>query len=148
MNMNDDIFTRLQNGEKPEAIAKEYTDALNSAIKKYEEEKEAAEALSNKIADTSTLLENIKDYAYCYYKDFAKHLDEIDPTELIELFDSIAELLPLLEELKNIGTAFEMNIPKKEENKKKDHCCGSQPCSCHKADPLESFLKAHNLFNI
>lgn len=147
MNMND-ILTRLQNGEEPEAIAKEYTDALNGAIQKYEEEKEAAEALSNKIADTSTLLENIKDYASCYYKDFAKHLEEIDPTELIELFDSIAELLPLIEELKNLGTAFEMNIPKKEENKKENCHCGSQSCSCHKTDPLENFLKAHNLFNI
>ena len=133
MNMNN-ILARLQNGETPDAIAKEYTDALNSALQKYNEEKEAEEALSNKIADTSTLLENIKDYASCYYKDFVKTLEEIDPTELIELFDSLVELAEVAKELEKAGILTVKT------------CADPKKCDCKKSvDPLSKFLKENGI---
>ena len=131
MNMND-ILARLQNGETPDSIAKEYTDALNSALQKYNEEKEAKEALSNKIADTSTLLENIKDYASCYYKDFVESLEKIDPTDLIELFDSLVELAEVAKEFEKTGL-LAIKTPTK-------------TCDCKKSvDPLSKFLKENGI---
>ena len=133
MNMNE-ILARLQNGETPDSIAKEYTDALNSALQKYNEEKEAEKALSNKIADTSTLLENLKDYADCYYKDFVKVLDEIDPTDLIELFDSLVELAEVAKELEKAGILTVKT------------CGDPNKCDCKKSvDPLSKFLKENGL---
>lgn len=44
----NDMMTRLRNGDSPDLIAQEYTDALNQAIAAYDAECAAAEAAARK----------------------------------------------------------------------------------------------------
>ena len=44
----NDMLTRLRNGDNPDLIAQEYTDALNHAIAAYDAERAAAEAAARK----------------------------------------------------------------------------------------------------
>ena len=44
----NDMLTRLRNGDSPDLIAQEYTDALNKAIVDYDAERAAAEAAAHK----------------------------------------------------------------------------------------------------
>ena len=103
------ILTRLQNGESVEAIAKELTDVLNKANHKYEDSKRAAEEAKQKreLAKRSEL-KALAQMAGKWYNDyiatseeekvaFGQALQEADIEEVIELFESVHEIIvPLL----------------------------------------------------
>lgn len=107
MNMND-ILARLEQGESVDAIAQEFTNALNEAVqeqKRIEEtarlEKEKAENKERRVSALADILELFNDWLTEYYPEFGNIKD--DPAELVDAIDrakdDIVELIAVTNEL-------------------------------------------------
>ena len=91
-NIND-ILAQLQSGQSADEIAKSFTDALNAAIQKQNEQTKANERRKAKISDMTNLMEAIIDFIYEYYpevmpKDMDPDITEADAVELIDELDT------------------------------------------------------------
>lgn len=87
----NDILTRLQNGESVDAIAAEFTKALNEASAKYEAEKNQ----KNKIKDIRAVTDAFNHYLATYYPDSdlaATNFTDEDCAELIDTIDNLIQL--------------------------------------------------------
>ena len=107
MNMND-ILARLEQGESVDAIAQEFTNALNEAVqeqKRIEEparlEKEKAENKERRVSALADILELLNDWLTEYYPEFGTVED--DPAELVDVIDrakdDIVEVIAVTNEL-------------------------------------------------
>lgn len=96
----EDILKRLMNGESADAIAKEFTDALNNAMQEMEAQKEAELQKTQKLMDTQNLIDVVIDYVKKYYPEVVADIKEFDLSaeELIEALDTS---LPKIVELNN-----------------------------------------------
>jgi len=96
----EDILKRLMNGESADAIAKEFTDALNNAMQEMEAQKEAEFQKTQKLMDTQNLIDVVIDYTKKYYPEVVADIKEVDLSaeELIEALDTS---LPKIVELNN-----------------------------------------------
>lgn len=96
----EDILKRLMNGESADAIAKEFTDALNNAMQEMEAQKEAEFQKTQKLMDTQNLIDVVIDYTKRYYPEVVADIKEFDLSaeELIEALDTT---LPKIVELNN-----------------------------------------------
>lgn len=96
----EDILKRLMNGESADAIAKEFTDALNNAMQEMEAQKEAEFQKTQKLMDTQNLIDVVIDYTKKYYPEVVADIKEFDLSaeELIEALDTT---LPKIVELNN-----------------------------------------------
>ena len=87
----NDILTRLQNGESADAIAAEFTKALNDASAKYEAEKKK----STKIKDMRAVVDAFNQYVNTHYPDteIAKvEITDADIADMVETMDSFIQL--------------------------------------------------------
>lgn len=106
-NMND-ILAQLQGGQSADQIAKSFTDALNAAIQKQNEQSAAASRRKAKIADMADLIEDIVDFISEYYpevlpEDMDLEITEADVAELIDELDAaIPQLVQLTAALKGL----------------------------------------------
>ena len=96
----EDILKRLMNGESADAIAKEFTDALNDAIQEAKAQKEAEYQKTQKLMDTQNLIDVVIDYIKKYYPKVVEDVKDFDLSaeELIEALDTT---LPKMVELNN-----------------------------------------------
>jgi hypothetical protein len=128
MYTKENLLARLQNGETVDAIAAEMTEILNSALaeqkildaKREEEEKAAKELARQEQAKRQAAL-GIVDAVIDYMltigeEEFVEQLREVDSDELIEMLDSMVEMVKALESLKNLE--FEVTPKAKKEKKK------------------------------
>lgn len=93
----EDILKRLLGGESAEAIAKEFTDALNSAIQEAEAQKEAEFQKTQKLMDAQMVIDAVADFVRKYYPDIAGEEElAFEAEELIEILD---KTLPKVVEL-------------------------------------------------
>ena len=89
--VNDNIYSRLLAGESAEDIAKEFTDALNTAVEQYEEaerkriEEETAKAKAAREARTaekrSAMIDLVNRFLYFvgeYYPSFGFTVEDVD----------------------------------------------------------------------
>ena len=91
-NIND-ILAQLQSGQSADEIAKSFTDALNAAIQKQNEQTKADERRKAKICDMTNLMEAIIDFIDEYYhevmpKDMNLDITEADAVKLIDELDT------------------------------------------------------------
>lgn len=106
-NMND-ILAQLQGGQSADQIAKSFTDALNAAIQKQNEQSEADARRKAKISDMADLIEDIVDFISEYYpevlpEDMDLEITEADVAELIDELDAaIPQLVQLTSALKGL----------------------------------------------
>lgn len=106
-NMND-ILAQLQGGQSADQIAKSFTDALNAAIQKQNEQSEAEARRKAKISDMADLIEDIFDFIDEYYpevlpEDMDLEITEADVAELIDELDAaIPQLVQLTSALKGL----------------------------------------------
>ena len=106
-NMND-ILAQLQGGQSADQIAKSFTDALNAAIQKQNEQSEANARRQAKISDMTGLIEDIVDFINEYYpevlpEDVDLEISEADIAELIDELDAaIPQLVQLTSALKGL----------------------------------------------
>lgn len=106
-NMND-ILAQLQGGQSADQIAKSFTDALNAAIQKQNEQSAAASRRKAKIADMADLIEDIVDFISEYYpevlpEDMDLEITEADVADLIDELDAaIPQLVQLTSALKGL----------------------------------------------
>ena len=150
VNQND-IFTALQNGEDPEAIANSFTDALNAAIKqKAEADAKAAEeakvkqkaenARQEKLDFAASIIEDIMDFLEEFYPDvYDEDMREAatsHPELLVNAFDQaeaeIKRMKPLFDELERLSKALD-----------EDKDLKPTPTR----NPVEDFLKMNGLKN-
>lgn len=99
-NMND-ILAQLQGGQSADQIAKSFTDALNAAIQKQNEQSEATARRKAKISDMADLIEDIVNFIDEYYPELLpEDMDlEITEDEVAELIDELDAAVPQLVQL-------------------------------------------------
>ena len=156
VNQND-IFTALQNGEDPEAIANKFTDALNAAIKqKAEADAKAAEeakakqkaenARQEKLDFAAGLIEDIMDFLEEFYPDIydedMREAATSHPEMLVDAFDhaeaEVKRMKPMFDELERLISALDSDGDK---DLKPTHI----PTPAR--NPIEDFLKMNGLKN-
>lgn len=96
-NIND-ILAQLQSGQSADEIAKSFTDALNAAIQKQNEQTKANERRKAKISDMTNLMEAIIDFIDEYYHEvMPKNMDlDITEADAVELIDELDTAIPQL----------------------------------------------------
>ena len=145
-NIND-ILAQLQSGQSADEIAKSFTDALNAAIQKQNEQTKANERRKAKICDMTNLIEDVFDFISEYYPEvMPKDMDlDITEAEVAELIDELDTTIPQLvsafkgfEELtvKPIGTTKKHPGAKSVTFKAEDFSFG---------DAMEEFFKQNGL---
>ena len=148
-NIND-ILAQLQSGQSADEIAKSFTDALNAAIQKQNEQTKADERRKAKISDMTCLIEDVIDFISEYYpevmpKDMDLGFTEADVAELIDELDTtipqLASAFKEFEELtvKPISKVEPIGTTKKRPDAKseaKDFSFG---------DAMEKFFKQNGL---
>lgn len=96
---SNDLLARLANGESADALAKEFTDALNAAQKEYETKSKDEE----KLADFSVAVDAMLGYFKKWYPDLTDWdqvvADEADLKDMIEGVESLVELVVSVREL-------------------------------------------------
>lgn len=96
---SNDLLARLANGESADALAKEFTDALNAAQKEYEAKSKDEE----KLQDFSVAVDAMLDYFKKWYPDLTDWdqviADEADLKEMLESVESLVELVVSVREL-------------------------------------------------
>lgn len=90
---SNDILARLQNGENPEAIACEMTDALNNACEQFFHKDTNLETAANAL--NTYIRENHPDLV-------SVGADSITADHLKAMFDSIAPIVPALKSLADL----------------------------------------------
>ena len=148
-NIND-ILAQLQSGQSADEIAKSFTDVLNAAIQKQNEQTKANERRKAKISDMTNLIEDVIDFISEYYPEvMPKDMDlDITETDVAELIDELDTTIPQLasafkdfEELTSskgepIGTAKKSPAVKSVTFEAKDFSFG---------DAMEKFFKQNGL---
>ena len=156
INQND-IFTALQNGEDPEAIANSFTDALNAAIKqKTEADAKAAEAAKakqkaenarqEKLDFAASLIEDIMDFLEEFYPDIydedMREAATSHPELLVDAFDNaeaeVKRMKPMFDELERLISALDSDG---------DKDMKPTPIPTPMRNPIEDFLKMNGLKN-
>lgn len=112
-NMND-ILAQLQGGQSADQIAKSFTDALNAAIQKQNEENEANARRKAKISDMADLIEDIVDFIREYYPEvLPEDMDlEITEADVAELIDELDAAIPQFVQLGSALKGLEELIAK------------------------------------
>ena len=150
VNQND-IFTALQNGEDPQALANSFADALNAAIKqKTEADAKAAEeakakqkaenARQEKLDFAASIIEDIMDFLEEFYPDVydedMRNAATSHPEVLVDAFDNaeaeVKRMKPLFDELERLAKALDDDKDLK-------------PTPAR--NPIEDFLKMNGLKN-
>lgn len=121
-----DILAQLRQGKNIDDIAKQMTEALNEASRRYQEELEAEKAKreaelneSLKRADAAQIAVLLNKFEKNYYAEFAQ--DDFTADDLIKIFDCCATVLrnfqkveevvkPRVEKAKNCGDEFSAAI--------------------------------------
>lgn len=113
----EDILTRLQNGEDPEVIAEEFTDALNGAIDKQREDEAANKEKEELNTYLSTASEALKLYVEKKYPEVDRALltKLTDENSLAELIEGLVVALDALSPLLDAFVAIEEEKDKEEE---------------------------------
>ena len=116
-NMND-ILAQLQGGQSADQIAKSFTDALNAAIQKQNEQSVANARRQAKIIDMADLIEDLVDFISEYYpevlpEDVDLEITEEDVAGLIDELDAaVPQLVQLTSALKGLENLMD-DAPKK-----------------------------------
>ena len=96
---SNDLLARLANGESADALAKEFTDALNAAQKEYETKSKDEE----KLTDFSVVVDAMISYFKKWHPDLTDWdqvvADEADLKEMLEGVESLVELAVSMREL-------------------------------------------------
>ena len=96
---SNDLLARLANGESADALAKEFTDALNAAQKEYETKSKDEE----KLADFSVAIDAMLKYFKKWYPDLTDWnqviADEGELKDMLEGVESLVELAVSVREL-------------------------------------------------
>ena len=147
----EDILARLLDGEDPEAIAEEFTDALNGAIDKQREDEAANKEKEELNTYLSAASEALKLYVEKKYPEVDKALLNKLTTEdsLAELIEGLVVALDALSPLLDAFVAIEEKEEEKPEAIAPRKITPTFPASFSaKLDEdgeIASFLKAFNL---
>ena len=113
----EEILTALQSGMDPQALAKDFTDKLNAAIKQDKEAKEAALKASkvkeDRIFALEQIVDNVADFVKKFYPDMynEKMFNSIKCEDLdkaiADAYDETMKMTPMFDALKDLQKKME-----------------------------------------
>lgn len=135
-----DILAALQSGDEADEIAKQFTDALNQAVKaKAEQEAKDAKAVQKK-EDMKAILASLCDFIEKYYPEIydAEMREALSADLAIKAFDeAYAETMKMQSALSDLEKIFG-KLPEVKKVEKKKIGGGAD-------DPIAAFLKRNGL---
>lgn len=138
----NDILARLAKGEKPDAIAKEFTDALNGAIAEQQKQQEELarkrheqEVRECKIQTAITAICDMLETCYPALYD-----PEIRKTTVAEVEEAMTEVVKLVD----LG-ALTVSLRSSNPATKKPATVKAESTTIRSADALQEFLRKNNL---
>lgn len=147
----EDILARLQDGDDPEVIAEEFTDALNGAIDKQREDEAVKKEQYELDRYLTAASESLRTYVEKKYPEVDKALLEklTDKDSLAELIEGLVVALDALSPLLDAFVAIEEEKDKEEEKPSikinPNKSATLQGTWNNDDDNIASFLKAFNL---
>ena len=133
----DSIRTLLNEGKNPEEIAKNFSDALNAAIKQKEAEEKAEENRKRyQIEDAEAIIDAINEFLDDYYPGIM-HLS-FTGEEFVEAFE---ELIP---ELRKFNQILEYLAPEEKPKTKEESATAAVKFNTND-DALTAFLRSFGL---
>lgn len=147
----EDILARLLDGEDPEAIAEEFTDALNGAIDKQREDEAANKEKEELNTYLSAASEALKLYVEKKYPEVDRALlaKLTDEDSLAELIEGLVVALDALSPLLDVFAEMEEEKDKEEEKPvikiNPNKSATLQGTWNNDDNDIASFLKAFNL---
>lgn len=117
----EEILAALQGGMDPQAIAQDFTDKLNAAIKQEKEAKEAALKASkvkeDRIFALEQIVDDIADFVRKFYPDMYNedmfnsiNCEDLDKA-IADAYDEAMKMAPMLDALKDLQKKMEAADP-------------------------------------
>lgn len=142
----NNILARLANGEKPDVIAKEFTDALNGAIAEQQKQQEELarkrheqEVRECKIQTAITAICDMLETCYPALYD-----PDIRKITVAEVEETMAEVVKLAGALDDLG-ALTVSLRSSNPTAKKPAAEKVENKAIRSADALQEFLRKNNL---
>ncbi|MCQ2411293.1 MAG: hypothetical protein MJ053_07605 [Elusimicrobiaceae bacterium] len=135
-----DILTVLQSGVDPQALANDFADALNGAIKAQADAKAAEAANSDKVETLECILNDVFDFFEKFYpelydedvRDAIKAADVAKACD--EAYEATIKMKPVFDDLEKVlGDLFKDDAPAPAKKEVKH------------LDPLDAFLRSNGL---
>lgn len=125
----NEILTRLQNGENADAIATEFTNALNGAVQEQAKADAARKKENEKLADAQAIVDMICDFLDKWYPEIGTAGQIVDAADVLEALDQVMpELTAMTKLLAKLDKVLDEPVKVK-----------------RPSDPFKAFFSAHNL---
>ena len=126
----EDLLARLAAGENADAIATEFTNALNGAVQEQAKLDAARKKENEKLADAQRMVDTVLDFIDKWYPELGTETVEVDAAEVIDTIDQmINELKPMIQLLSKLNKIEPVKVKVQKT----------------KGDPFSAFFKANNL---
>ena len=131
----EDILARLAAGENADAIATEFTNALNGAVQEQAKQDAARQKENEKLADAQAIVDMTCDFLDKWYPEVGTAGQVVDAADVLEVLDQvIPELTAMTKLLAKLDKVLDEPVKVKVKT-------ATKPC----ADPFKAFFSAHNL---
>ena len=128
----EDILARLAAGENADAIATEFTNALNGAVQEQAKQDAARKKENEKLADAQAVVDMTCDFLDKWYPEVGTIGQCVDAADVLEVLDQvIPELTAMTKLLTKLDKVLDEPIKVKVQKTK--------------GDPFKAFFSAHNL---
>ena len=128
----EDILARLAAGENADAIATEFTNALNGAVQEQAKQDAARKKEDEKLADAQAIVDMTCDFLDKWYPEVGTCGTVVDAADVLEVLDQmIPELTAMTKLLAKLDKVLDEPVKVKVKTTKKD--------------PFTEFFSAHNI---
>lgn len=130
----EDILARLAAGENADAIATEFTNALNSAVQEQAKADEARKKENEKLADAQAIVDMTCDFLDKWYPEIGTTGQVVDAADVLEVLDQmIPELTAMTKLLAKLDKVLDEPVKVKVK-------AAQRP-----SDPFKAFFESHNI---
>ena len=130
----EDILARLAAGENADAIATEFTNALNSAVQEQAKQDAARKKEDEKLADAQAIVDMVLDFLDKWYPEVGTCGTVVDAAEVLEVLDQvIPELTAMTKLLAKLDKVLDEPVKVKVKS------------AVRPSDPFKAFFESHNI---
>ena len=127
----EDILARLAAGENADAIATEFTNALNGAVQEQAKQETARQKENEKLADAQAIVDMTCDFLDKWYPEVGTTGQCVDAADVLEVLDQvIPELTAMTKLLAKLDKVLDEPVKS-----------ATRPS----VDPFKAFFSAHNI---
>ena len=130
----EDILARLAAGENADAIATEFTNALNGAVQEQAKQDAARKKENEKLADAQAVVDMTCDFLDKWYPEVGTTGQVVDAADVLEVLDQvIPELTAMTKLLAKLDKVLDEPVKVKVR-------AAQRP-----SDPFKAFFESHNI---